>query len=845
MRAVLRAVLLIGSLTLLGGGGIGAALHASGPEGVGKARALVEPWRERLGLPEGREPGGALEAVARLELAISLLGLGVGAGLLGRRLGSRDGRAPAPSGPERSAPASPPRGAARRIRKQASAIETGEGPEEAGLYLVAHGLPEEAIEIFKRHDLFERAAEALNDLNRFEECAELYKKAGRHEAAAAVYAQLGRFNEAAQCYQAARKHSLAAEMFEKAESFLKAARCYREIGFHRNAAEVFLKAGRESDAAESLIAVFNEEGAGHAAQSGQRQQELAAIAAKAAQLLAGLGRVEEAERLLVRAGQYEGAATMASAAGAFDRAAELYQRIGRADLAADALKKGGDEKGAARLRGWMLRDKGEDSTAAGLLERAEEYGEAADLYRKLERHERAAECYTKAGDHAAAAEMFRAAGTLDRASEAYERAGAFDAAAACAGEAGDRARSASLLEKAGKIVEAGRAYAEVGRVEDAIRVLQRVDPQDERFAEAAALLGRQFQAKGMLSLAVKKLEQAVGSASLSRQTISAHYDLARVLEDSGQLDRAIEEYERILAFDYGFEDVGARLEGARARRKSGTAPESKGQPSEKSSGRYRILRELGRGGMGVVYLARDAVLEREVAFKVLPQEIRESAAALRNFLREAKAAAKLNHPNIVTVYDAGESEHGFYLAMEYVEGSTLKTILERRGVIPPTGVVYVLRQMCDALAYAHKKKVIHRDIKTGNTMWTPARIVKIMDFGLAKLLEEVRSSTTLISGTPFYMSPEQVVGTEVDHRTDLYSLGAMMFELATGQVPFRSGNVPYHHVHTAPPNPRELNPKVPESLAGIILRCLEKEPGARYPSAEAILEDLERAQLSP
>jgi serine/threonine protein kinase len=259
-----------------------------------------------------------------------------------------------------------------------------------------------------------------------------------------------------------------------------------------------------------------------------------------------------------------------------------------------------------------------------------------------------------------------------------------------------------------------------------------------------------------------------------------------------------------------------------------------------SQKRYEIVRELGRGGMGVVYLARDSVLEREVAYKVLPEGLRSNPNALKNFLREAKAAAQLNHANIVTVYDAGESEHGFYMAMELVEGTTLKEILRQRGAVSANAVVYIMRQMAAALSYAHGKKVVHRDIKTANTMWTSERQVKIMDFGLAKLMEEVRNATTMISGTPFYMSPEQTLGRDVDHRTDIYSLGVTIFELATGELPFQKGNVPYHHVHTAPPDPRSIKADIPTGLSSVILRCLQKAPGERFQSAKELLEELDR-----
>jgi serine/threonine-protein kinase len=293
-----------------------------------------------------------------------------------------------------------------------------------------------------------------------------------------------------------------------------------------------------------------------------------------------------------------------------------------------------------------------------------------------------------------------------------------------------------------------------------------------------------------------------------------------------------------------------RLEAARARLAASPVADgnlSGGMPVRGSAGvtggnaRYQIVEELGRGGMGIVFKAKDTVLDRIVAYKVLPDALKENPQALRNFLREAKSAAQLNHPNIVTVYDAGEQDGRYYIAMEYVDGTTLKEILRRRGAIAANGVLHVLYQMCEALAYAHDKKIVHRDIKTGNTMWTRDKKAKIMDFGLAKVVEEVRNHTTLVSGTPYYMSPEQTLGRNVDHRTDIYSLGVTIFELATGTLPFREGNVPYHHVHTPAPDARTLNPNVPEVVAAIIARCLEKDPERRFASTRDILTELRAA----
>jgi serine/threonine protein kinase len=227
-----------------------------------------------------------------------------------------------------------------------------------------------------------------------------------------------------------------------------------------------------------------------------------------------------------------------------------------------------------------------------------------------------------------------------------------------------------------------------------------------------------------------------------------------------------------------------------------------------------------------------------VAFKVLPDTLRENPQALKNFLREAKSAAMLNHPGIVTVFDAGEQDGVFFIAMEYVDGNTIKDIIKKRGKIAVGGIAHVTIQMCEGLAYAHEQKIVHRDIKSANVMWTRDRKIKIMDFGLAKVVEEVRNHTTVVSGTPYYMSPEQTLGKNVTHLTDIYSLGVMIFELATGALPFREGNLTYHHVHTPPPDPREFNAELPEPIAQIILRCLEKEPAARYQSALEIAEAL-------
>jgi serine/threonine-protein kinase len=369
-----------------------------------------------------------------------------------------------------------------------------------------------------------------------------------------------------------------------------------------------------------------------------------------------------------------------------------------------------------------------------------------------------------------------------------------------------------------------------------------MSPEHADFPKASAILGEIFRQRGMLSLALKKLTHAVGDSDLSHENLQAFYGLATVHEASENFEDALDLYEKILAFDFHHADVEQRLARCKEMVKNQTSQQridaSSPLSGSQREGRYRITGKLGRGGMGIVYKAQDTVLDRTVAFKVLPDALKENPQALKNFLREAKSAAQLNHPNIVTVYDAGEQDDVYYIAMEYVDGNTLKEIVKHRGKISAGGIVHVVAQLCEAMAFAHEKKIVHRDIKTANIMWTRDHKAKIMDFGLAKVIEEVRNHTTVVSGTPYYMSPEQTLGKNVDHRTDIYSLGVTIFELATGTLPFREGNLPYHHVHTPPPDPEDINPDLPPMLASIIKRCLRKDPADRYQSTLEILAEV-------
>ena len=269
-------------------------------------------------------------------------------------------------------------------------------------------------------------------------------------------------------------------------------------------------------------------------------------------------------------------------------------------------------------------------------------------------------------------------------------------------------------------------------------------------------------------------------------------------------------------------------------------------------GPYKIHSLLGVGGMGEVYLAQDPRLDRAIALKILPTELASDPDRIRRFIREARAASGLKHPNVATIYEIGKSDEFHFIAMEYVEGQTLADKISGRP-LPIAEIVDIGIQVADALDEAHRKGITHRDIKPANLMLTSREQVKILDFGLAKVTRPegqalgsdistvVKTETGVVMGTVQYMSPEQVLGKEVDHRTDIFSLGVVLYEMATGRLPFTgtsSSETMDRVLHGQPEAIARFNYDVPAELERIIRKCLEKDRERRYQSARDLLIDL-------
>ena len=260
-------------------------------------------------------------------------------------------------------------------------------------------------------------------------------------------------------------------------------------------------------------------------------------------------------------------------------------------------------------------------------------------------------------------------------------------------------------------------------------------------------------------------------------------------------------------------------------------------------GRYEIVREVGHGAMGVVYEALDPTIGRKVALKAIRFDAIGTTAdeAARRFKNEARAAGGLSHPNIVTVYDAGEDGGNLYLAMEFIDGATLESLLKTERRLSPARTLDIIRQACAGLDSAHKKGIVHRDVKPGNVMISGDGVVKITDFGIARA-GEVMTMTGQVVGTPNYMSPEQVVGNQLDGRSDLFSVGVMLYEMITGERPFEGQSITtimYKIVHETPVPPRKLDSSIHPGLSFMIEKALQKSPDARFQTGAELTQALE------
>lgn len=714
----------------------------------------------------------------------------------------------------------------------------------AGLHYDKSGDWEKALDCYEKAEEYHLAGEICLRLGHKDVAAEWFLLSNEKLRAAQLYKELGQHKKAAEAFLKAGASLEAATELLEAGSFEQAAEIYERSGNHVRAAEAFERGGDLTRAGESFarqVAEIDSRGSHYRAAS--QDAELARLCHRAGRSFEKAGDPERAIELYERGGQLRLAAALAERTDQIRRAADLWRKAGSIQKAAELYEKSGDAREAANLLG-DAKLSGGDTIAA-------------------------AEAFLKGGDPLRAAEIFDTAGQLERASQCYEQAEAYGEAAGAALRAEAKGRAADLFVKAGDQQKAAELYFELGDFElagllfanserffDAARsaaeansetkmveYLQQVPPTDANYLVAVVQLARAFERRGWASLASEKLRTVLKGREVTAENLELWDELAKAEESEGRYEEAADILHRVMAVRYDYHGASMRHQNLQKRiddekTRATTIKTAKPVTTHEDKKRYEITGMLGKGGMGSVYKAYDHLLKRPVAYKVLASSIAKEQNAREQLLNEARAAAALNHPNIVTVYDLGYDGDNAFICMELIEGESYQSILRKQTWLELAEVLHWLVSVCQGLDHAHSRGIVHRDLKPSNVLLTVDHRVKLLDFGLARPAEEEQKAESWafsMSGTPKYISPEAIQGRPTDARSDVYSLGATLYELLVGRAPFTEGNLLMHHLHTPPPPLRSKRTEIDEKLEELTLLCLAKSPGDRFQSAGEIL----------
>jgi len=634
----------------------------------------------------------------------------------------------------------------------------------------------------------------------------------------------GRSQDAIQLFLQHRMLREAGKIMIRSGDYMKAAEIFSGLGDPETAANCFLKAGNRKAAALE----YRKAG----------QLDLAATS------LYQMGEREEAAKVFIEARQPQ-------------KAAAIFAELGQKKVAAALMgawhASNGDFKNAAK----SFVAAGKVQEAAAACTRAGLHDKAAALFEKIGEFQKAADAYTQAGNHEAAANHFERLGNMKAAIPLFEAAGKWNKVVEC------HKREKNWLAL-------GNIMMRLEKSDLAIEFFKRLTPLDDGYMEAAMSMASILENLGDIAGATAKYKEILEFKGLSVGTSQALFGLCTLCEKSGSPDVPLQYLrqfsasgavgEKVAGWITRFEQMvisAAQTMAVRIEVANEDVPAPEQEPAKQEislpptrtalADRYEVVDKIGQGGHGVIYKAFDKLLGREVVLKFLFRNQVPSEMARRYFLREAKTTASLNHPNIVTLYDMGQIGENLYIAMEFIKGITLEDYLrDHADALDMSELLSIIEQLCSALQYAHDRHIIHRDIKPGNVMLTgpDQKVVKLMDFGLAKALDDNPHKTQIICGTPLYMSPEQILGDFVDHVSDIYSLGILVFQLFTGRTPFPSANILAHQQFTAPPHPTTVNRRVPLALGDVMIKCLEKKREKRFQSASEFASALRRAAES-
>ena len=721
---------------------------------------------------------------------------------------------------------------AKRASKQNMFFKAGQIYEEIGEF-------KKALQVYEEGQEFEHMGALLEKLNKESEAIEVYKRSSNNDNLIKLLLKRKNIEAAGSVLENSNRFQEAAELYYNYERYEKAAQIYEKKGFYKKAAYIYEKAGNIKKAAanfEKWFITSFDTSVGY-----QSSKELDQELLKAVELYTQLNELEKAYNLLLKYGKFEKAADLALKMNKLNDAAKNYERAQLPLKAAEIYEQMSEFKIAHLLRGESAFAKGTTLEAAEWFLKGEDYTRAAELFEWDKKYSKAAHCYFMNQNFLGAADNYLKDGNEEEAAKMFEMGREWSNAANISYKFGKFQKAGELYENAQEYFKAGNSFIKVDDDRRALANFQQVPPDSPDFSTAITMMANIFLKNRKPQLVIEKIEKLLGNRPIDKSNIEWFYVLGQAYENAGSFKKSFEIYQMILTEDYSFKDVHQKIKEV-----ENLIQKYKEMDliSEDSSERYRIIEKIGEGGMGVVFKAEDTVLKRVVALKILNKTLVTDKRNLERFFSEARSTASLTHANIVTVYDVGQIKDDYFISMEFIEGENFMSLIRRKKVFSPSQIIFIAIKLFKALDYSHCKGIIHRDIKPHNIMITKQKEIKIMDFGLAVILgDQKKGESGVITGTPYYMSPEQIQGIPVDHRTDIYSSGTTLFHMTTGHVPFKGENIFYQHLFDPVPAVKKFRNDIPDKLCYIIEKCMEKKREQRFQSAIEILNEIKTIKI--